>query len=524
MSSFARRLGRMLQMDHRLLFVVVMLSMVIGGCTPSLRDPVEVDGGRVAGVRAPDSRVRSYKGIPFAAPPVGDLRWRPPEPVIPWEGVKQADSFSDACVQDLPRSRLPWTEEFMHQGDASEDCLYLNVWTAAERPGEKRPVMVYIYGGALREGSSAVAVYDGEALARKGVVSVGINYRIGPLGFLAHPELTRESEHGASGNYGFLDQLAALEWVQANIGAFGGDPDNVTIHGQSAGARSVQMLMQSPLSRGLITRAIIQSGSPHRAPVPPRYITLAEAEEAGVAAQEVLGVGSLAELREVPAERFIEPDVGRMGAIRDGWFMPTDVQNEVEVPVMAGFTADDGLSREEDSEPTVEDYRVEAKERYGEHAETFLALYPVDSNSDVPAVKLEAARDRARVTVSIWARLQQEKSDRVYTYYFDRAIPWPEHPEFGAFHSGELPYVFDNLELFDRPWEAVDRTVADQMSSYWVNFAATGNPNGDGLPEWPEFDASEDVTMRLGEVMGPMPIAEPEKVQFWKMLLTQSLD
>ena len=204
----------------------------------------------MAGVQAPGSPVRTYKGIPFAAPPVAGRRWKPPAPVIPWEGVKQADRFSDACVQDLQRSRLPWTEEFMHQGEASEDCLYLNAWTAARSPEEKRPVLLYIHGGGLREGSSAIVTYDGEALARKGAVTVGINYRLGPIGFLAHPELTKESEHGSSGNYGFLDQIAALKWVQANIAAFGGDPANVTIHGQSAGARSVAALMASPLAGG----------------------------------------------------------------------------------------------------------------------------------------------------------------------------------------------------------------------------------------------------------------------------------
>ena len=479
----------------------------------------------MAGVQAPGSTVRGYKGIPFAAPPVGGLRWKPPAPVVPWEGVKQADRFSDACVQDLQRSRLPWTEEFMHQGEASEDCLYLNVWTAARSPEERRPVLLFIHGGGLREGSSAIVTYDGEALARKGAVAVGINYRLGPIGFLAHPELTRESEHGSSGNYGFLDQIAALEWVQANIAAFGGDPANVTIHGQSAGARSVAALMASPLARGLFTRAIIQSGAPRQQPGPPGGQTLAEAEKAGLAAQKALGAGSLAGLRELPAQRFFEKDLGRMNGIQDGWVLPpADRQNEAQVPVMTGCTANDGFTSDEDARLTVETYKAEAKKLYGERADAFLELYPVGAGSDIRSVKLDAARDKARVSIFVWAERQQKKSGSVHTYYFDRAIPWPEHPEFGAFHTSEIPYVFDNLDKLGRPWEPVDRTVADRMSSYWVNFAAKGSPNGEGLAEWPAFDASTAATMRLGERMGPMPIAEPSKVAFWRTFLEKSTD
>jgi para-nitrobenzyl esterase len=507
----------------RTLVAAVLPLLALGASRPSLReptglrDPVRVDGGLVAGVQGPGSPVRSYKGIPFAAPPVGGRRWKPPAPVIPWDGVKQADRFSDACVQDLQRSRLPWTEEFMHQGRASEDCLYLNVWTAARGPEEKRPVLLFIHGGGLREGSSAIVTYDGEALARKGVVAVGINYRLGPIGFLAHPELTRESEHGSSGNYGFLDQIAALKWVQANIAAFGGDPANVTIHGQSAGARSVAALMASPLARGLFARAIVQSGAPRQQPGPPGGQTLAEAEKAGLAAQKALGVGSLAEARTLPAERFVGPELGRMNGIQDGWVLPpADRQNAVQVPVITGCTANDMYTTDEDAKLTVETYEAEARKLYGENAKSFLELYPVGAGADAFSAKLDAARDRARVSVFLWAERQKKKSGSVYTYYFDRAIPWPQHPEFGAFHTGEIPYVFHNLDKLDRPWEPVDRTVADRISSYWVNFAAKGSPNGEGLAEWPAFDASKAATMRLGERMGPMPIADPKKVEFWR--------
>src|SRR5262249_23629849 len=222
-------------------------------------DPVKTDAGLVSGVPGPGG-VTAYLGIPFAAPPVGDLRWRPPQPAPHWDGVRKADQFGTSCMQNQARSRLPWTEEFMTQNAISEDCLSLNVWSAARNANAKLPVMFWIYGGGFNEGSSAIAVYDGAELARKGVVIVSVNYRVGPLGFLVHPELTKESEHHASGNYGLLDQIAALQWVHRNISAFGGDPAQVTIFGQSAGALSVMQLMRSPLARGLFVRGIAESG------------------------------------------------------------------------------------------------------------------------------------------------------------------------------------------------------------------------------------------------------------------------
>lgn len=502
---------------QRLILILLML-MFTGLAAPAshAQAPVSVTGGMVAGVQLPNSPVRVYKGIPFAAPPVGDLRWHPPQPVIPWQGTRYAYDFSDACIQVLTRSRLPWSKEFMHLSDASEDCLYLNVWTAAESPAEKRPVMVYIYGGGLQEGSSAIAVYDGEEFAKKGVVLVGINYRVGALGFMAHPELTKASRHQASGNYGFLDQLAALQWVQENIEAFGGDPNNVTIFGQSAGARSVAMHVKSPLSKGLFQRAIIHSGAQRREPVPASNLTsLAEAEQRGLTAQERIGVNNLAALRRVPAERFIQPDIPRMGAITDGWFMPAEVDNTSEVPIMIGFVADDGFVSAT-SALTEADYKEEATSTYQQQAAHFLSLYPPESYTDPKVLKLAAMRDKAQISIQMWAANQAEKSETIYTYYFNRAIPWPEHPEFGAFHTGEIPYVFNNLKMIDRPWEDVDYRVADQVSSYWVNFATTGDPNGSGLAHWPAFDADAGQTMRLGKNMGAIPVPAGQRASFWE--------
>jgi len=488
---------------------------------PVSPDPIEVDGGLIVGVQLPDSAVTVYKGIPYAAPPVGDLRWQAPQAALPWEGVLAADTDADACVQELQRSRLPWSEEFMHLGDASEDCLYLNLWTAAQSADERRPVMVWLHGGGLREGSNAIATYDGTTFAGKGVVLVGVNYRLGGIGFFAHPELTAESGHSASGNYGFLDQVAALNWIQKNIASFGGDPNNVTIFGQSAGARSVAMLMQSPLAKGLFRQAIIESGAQRRGGVAnPDMMSLAEAEQLGIEAQETLGVASLAELRAIPATRFLEADIGRRNAIADGWFWPANLETE-QVPVIVGFTADDGFVGPDDDELTVDSYAVEAQELYGEHADAYLSLYPVDAESDIRTVKLAALRDKARTSVSLWADFQLEHSDQVYTYFFDRATPWPEHPEFGAHHTGEIPYVFGTLgELIDRRPDEVDYRISEMVSSYWANFATAGDPNGDGLPEWPAFDAAAGSIMRLAGDTGPIPLADPAKVAFWSKVLT----
>lgn len=494
-----------------------------------ISDPIQLENGFVSGKSGEDTSVQVYLGVPFAAPPIGDLRWAPPQPPESWEGVLMADKMPNACIQDLQGSRLPWTEEFMHQGGISEDCLYLNIWTAAKSADEKRPVMVYIYGGGFNEGSNAVAVYDGESLAKKGVVLVGINYRVGVLGFLAHPDLTAESVHKASGNYGLLDQVAGLRWVQDNITAFGGDPENVTIFGQSAGGMSVGMHMHSQVSKGLFARAIIQSG-PGLFSINPLFgvAPLTNMEGQGVRFAEAKGVSSLAELRALTPEALMTPveGGGGFGPVADGYFLSMDNLNTDQVPVMNGFTADDfgtnGSLFGPPPEATLEAFNTDARRLHGEKAETFLAHYTAASDADIAALRKKSGRDRARVSLHLWASEQQAMSGNVYTYFFDRAIPWPEHPEFGAFHTGEVPYIFDSLRLLDRSWEPVDHTVADQMSSYWANFAKTGDPNGDGLAVWHAYAPAVNTTQRIGAEMGMMPIADPSMVDFWKeSLMTQ---
>ena len=479
-------------------------------------DVVKTDAGMLS-PGATTSGVTAYLGVPYAAPPVGGLRWRPPQPVARWDGTRKADAFGTSCMQNQARSRLPWTEEFMTQNAIGEDCLYLNVWTGAKSPNARLPVMFWIYGGGFNEGSSAIAVYDGTELAKKGVIVVSVNYRVGPLGSLVHPELTKESEHRSSGNYGLLDQIAALRWVHTNIAAFGGDPSQVTIFGQSAGAISVANLMKSPLAKGLFARAIAQSG--------PGLLgrntlganaTLGEREAAGVKYAEAKGARSLAELRALPPEAFFAPGGPTVpnGPYKDGWVLPQTDPTE-QVPVMAGFVADDIGVGGGQAKPSAAAYKEAAEKTYGDRAAAFLKLYPVNADTDVIAAQKSAGRDRARVSMDLWATEQVSASRRVYTYYFDRVIPWPAHPEFGAFHTSEVPYVFNTISRIDRPWEPIDRRVADMVSSYWVNFAKKGDPNGPGLPRWPSYSPGSHMTMQLGEKTGAMSLADAPRLEFF---------
>ena len=495
---------------------------------------IRTEDGPISGVT--DSQgVTSYKGIPFAVPPVGQLRWRAPQPVARWTAVRKADHFGNACFQIEDHSRLPWSEPFMEQGPVSEDCLYLNVWTAAKSPSERRPVMVFLYGGGFVEGSGAVAVYDGTQLARRGVVVVNLNYRVGPLGFLVYPGLTKESAHGSSGNYGLLDQIAALQWVHKNIAAFGGDPGRVMLFGQSAGASSVYGLMQSPLARGLFARAIAESGMRIFTSSNDSQATLADREQMGVRWAESKGAHSLAELRALSPGALFQPAGSGSPAlsnqpVADGWVLPAPgtAPPAKEVPLIVGMVADDiGISPADfgfGQKPSVAAYRDAAKKKYAEKADEFLKLYPVTSDDAAAEMKKVAARDQARVSIDLWSVNQTNRSGKVYTYFFDRAIPWPEHPEFGAFHTSEVPYVFGNLELTRHPFESIDQKVSDAVASYWMNFAASGDPNGKSLADWPAYEADAHRTMELGVKMGPMPeAATAERLAFQMAYLKKPL-
>jgi para-nitrobenzyl esterase len=479
---------------------------------------VRVENGLLEGIADPVPGVRVFKGIPYAAPPVGELRWRPPQPPAKWDGVRKADRFSDSCVQNLTRSRNPWTAEFMVQNQASEDCLCLNVWTAANAAGERRPVFVWIHGGAFNEGSGEVAVYDGAELARRGLVVVTINYRLGALGFLTHPELTKESGRNASGNYGLLDAVAALQWVRKNIAAFGGDPQRVTIAGQSAGAYAVHALTASPLAKGLFHRAIAESGSS----IGRRARDLAEAEKEGLKFAEAKGAQSLRALREIPAGDLTVVGM-RFGPVVDGWFLPADNATifaqgkQNDVPTLTGLTADEGSASPTYGKLKADEFKKQAQQRFGDLAEAFLKLYPSNDDAQSGVSQKQSAREQGMVSMHLWAadRARTSKS-KAWTYYFSRAIPWPEQPQYAAFHTSEVPYVFGNLKLLNRPWEPVDRRISAALMAYWVNFATTGDPNGKGLRRWPAFDAGSRTTMELGEKMGPRPIADAARFEFFE--------
>ena len=516
----------------------VWLSLLPLIATAQITEPLHLESGLLAGMPGSDSAVRVYKGIPYAAPPVDALRWHAPQPPPSWEGVREADTFGPGCIQNVAGSRPPWTEEFMHQGSVSEDCLYLNVWTAAKNANEKRPVLVYIHGGGFSEGSGSVAVYDGEALAKKGVVVVIINYRLGVLGFLAHPEMTAGSSDHASGNFGLLDQVAALQWIQQNIAAFGGDPNNVTIAGQSAGAMAVYLLTAAPPAKDLFHRAIVQSGpgglasfglsSTHALARP-----LSEAETDGTEFAEARGASSLQELRAMSVDELTAgPAAGggplRFGPVIDGAFLPDSVPaiyargTQHDVPMLMGFNADEPSAFPGYGKATIESFREAANERYGESAEAFLALYPTDTDAEAGHAQKTSQRDLAAVAIEQLAaeRAQTAKAD-LYLYYFERGIPWPERPEFGAFHTAEVPYFFNTLDMLDRPWESLDRRLADTMSSYWVHFASHGNPNGAELPEWPAYDGQDVRFMRLGERVAPDAMANRATRDFFEGYLAE---
>lgn len=470
--------------------------------------PVRTESGDVAGLVSAKGGVRIFKGIPYAAPPVGDLRWRPPTAPARWDGVRKADRFGSDCPQYEIHSNPVFTKGNVVLGN--EDCLYLNVWTAA-KTGERRPVMVWIHGGGFNWGAGSLPQYDGEGLARKGVVLVTINYRLNLFGFLAHPALSLESPRNVSGNYGVLDQLAALQWVRANIAAFGGDPDKVTIFGESSGGASVGRLMASPLGRGLFARAIAESD--HTAWLPSKRLAQAETEGADFAA--ALGARDMAALRAMPAEKLMEAysplvtidalmKVGPFGPIVDGYVMPAHIHDifsqgrQAHVPLLLGLNSEDsgyGTIPAIDRDA----FLATAREKRGALAADFLALYPAGSDAEADLSNRSSWRDEMAAGVRRWARLQAETARApVYLYWFDRAPPGPQSAKIGAYHSAEIPYVFNALDRIDRPWTDDDRKLAGLMSSYWANFAISGDPNGPGLPRWAAYDSKTDLSMELG--------------------------
>jgi len=470
-----------------------------------------------------ESGISSFKGVPFAAPPVGDLRWKEPQPVKNWTGVRKADKFGPRAMQ------LPLFGDMNFRSDGmSEDCLYLNVWTPAKQANEKRPVLVYFYGGGLVAGDGSEPRYEGESMARHGIVAITVNYRLSVFGFLSHPELSKESPHHASGNYGLLDQYAALKWVQQNIAAFGGDPQRVTIAGESAGSFSVSAQMASPLAKGLFAGAIGESGSllGPRSPLP-----LAQAEKTGLSFATAAGAQSLSALRNMPAEKVLQvtskPEFSRFPVTIDGYFFdqsPTEVftaGKQSKVPLLVGWNSQEmnGGALLGKEAPTIQNYTAAVEKTYTTGAGEVLKQYAAATDADVQQAATDLASDRfIGFSTWKWSDLQSQTSGKpVYRYLYARPRPvmraemgnaqpglaggviktndasaQKAPPASGAVHSAEIEYAMGNLptnRVYD--WQPEDYKVSAILQTFFINFIKTGNPNGDGVPFWPAVKANE---------------------------------
>jgi para-nitrobenzyl esterase len=501
----------------RSLFRPVFGTILVGASilSAAITDPVRVDSGLVSGTPGSSDEVQVYKGIPFAAPPVGDLRWRAPQPPAHWEGVRKADQFSPVCMQ---QTRGPAAAS----GPApSEDCLYLNIWTSAKAPGERRPVIVWTYGGGFTGGAGSLAMYNGEALAKKGAVVVTYNYRLGVFGFLALPELTKESGHNASGNYAMMDMATVLRWVQKNIANFGGDPKRVTIDGESAGAMLVSAMVGSPEGNGLFQRAAAQSGAWMGISMG-HMTTLAAAEQAGQKTEQAAGAESLAALRAKPADELLKNSRGPFAIVVDGWYVPEDLSltyahhKENDVDILVGSNRDEGTFFTR-GPGNAEQFSGTAKRRFSDKADAYMKLYPASSDAEAGVSQLASFRDELGWHMRTWAQLQSTRGKgKAYLYFFTHVPPAaPGQPSRGATHTADLAYMFDNPPP-NTAWTDTDRQLADTMSSYWVNFAATGNPNGKGLPEWPAYKAKTgDKTMLLGDTVMAGSGIDPAMLAFY---------
>jgi para-nitrobenzyl esterase len=498
-------------------------------------DPLQLDSGKVAGKILP-SGVRAYQGIPFAAPPVRELRWRDPQPVQPWKGVYNADRKAPECIQVLRRKNL---NHYFGEESTSEDCLYLNVWAPARsRADAKLPVVVFFYGGGYSIGSSGSALYDGENVAKRGAVFVNLNYRLGILGNMAHPELAAESPHNSSGNYGFLDQVAALKWIQRNIARFGGDPGNVTISGQSAGASSVSAHTASPLSKGLFHRAFAMSGN-FMDPGRP-LIGRMEAEKIGLEVQKASGATGVTDMRMLPADKLLELQkdcqLGCAGTITvpvivDGYFLPDSVPNiyaagkQNDVPIVDGFTHDES-SNALRTAASLEEYRATAKKLFGDKSERFLQLYPASTDAEAKAMGKTAAREGLiELGAHSWAVAQgRTGKSPFYMYMFSRVHPFSPGVKFydnpaaiGAYHTSDLPYFFDTLDSFNifrttRDWTAFDRELSGRMMDSLLAFARTGDPATRATP-WPRWTAAQQQLIEFSEQTRVIS-ESPERMSF----------
>ena len=515
--------------------VVLSISRIASAELPE----VGTNSGTYRGYDSPFSEeVTVFQGIGYAAPPVGDLRWKPPAPAIPFAGVRVADRVRAACWQ----ARNPDSSVYARGNlNRSEDCLYLNVFTGAARSDEKLPVMVWFHGGSNTQGHGGPLIFDGSNLAKRGAVIVTANYRLGAFGFLSHPALTNESEHNSSGMYGILDQIEVLQWVQNNIEGFGGDPGRVTIFGQSAGGTDVCLIMSSPLAEGLVDGVIGQS---------PGCIKTSRTLEAGGHERgenfaRALGIGGLGSsalenMRELHPQQIVSA-MGSAGSgggpLVDGWVVPERPYDLMEagshnkINVMVGGLADEyfGLSHL-DPEITEAELITYLDRLFGAGSTEIAEAYKDEiAHSPLSAQKIIKGDNGFILSSRMWGRLVQARGNDAYVYYFTRNAPVfrlyvPEEKDLngdggqrtlGAYHSGELAYVFNNLDIVGLGWDDIDHELSNTMAEYWVNFARNGNPNGPGLPDWPTYNSSSDIVQILDEEV--KPAVHPRKVQLDRM-------
>jgi para-nitrobenzyl esterase len=495
--------------------VAVVSPLASYGASPVLQ--VKIETGTVEGKAS--GSVRAFLGIPYAAPPVADLRWKPPAPAAKWTGVRSATEFGSRCMQGRIYSDMVFRDPGI-----SEDCLSLNVWTSAPSAEAKLPVMVWIHGGGFIAGASSEPRQDGEALSRRGVVVVSMNYRLSIFGFLVLPELAAESDKKAAGNYGLLDQVAALEWVHRNIAAFGGDPGNVTIFGESAGSFSVSALMASPAAKGLFHKAIGESGAAFSSSGLSFEPLSVRSPKDSEFVRSSLGVQSLRELRALPAQKILDASLQEEGHGHprfspdiDGYFLPKPVpaifaaRKQSDVPLLAGWNHDEGTVEAVDPpQPPGARLKALAEKEFGTKASEFLRFYPADTDAEAPRSLQDFTGDRF-IAYSTWKWLEAQAStgkQPTYRYRFDLALPHPpDSTDRGAYHSAEIEYVFGTLDSkAGMPWRPEDRRLSELMQNYWTNFAHNADPNGPGLPPWPAYGA------RGGwEVMYLSPQSKSEK-------------
>ena len=492
---------------------LLVLILSAGACgSPPMTTTVEVTGGTIEGVEQDGMFI--YKGIPFAAPPVGELRWKAPEPVDPWTDVKKVDTFGPACMQAA--------NSMGNTAPVSEDCLYLNVWTPAKKQGEKIPVLFWIYGGGFSGGSTSTPMYDGTGFAKKGLVFVSVAYRVGPFGFLAHPELSRESGKG-SGDYGLEDMIAGLEWVQENIAEFGGDPSDVTIFGHSAGGAAVNMLAASPVTKGLFNHVICMSGgsfgpllTSNQTGAGMRIPALNVAESTGEEFLKKLGAADIKAARALSAEEIQNGLAGGMGGMRfqpaaDGYVIPGDLYSIYEAgrfndtPILLGNTSEEGASMGGNRNVTPEEFEKQIRSQYGSYADAILSAYPHSTDAEATKASRELRQSTSAWNTWTWARLQSEKGQgKAFEYIFDYH---PGRTDVGSGHGSDVPYAFQTLSS-GRQGEPNPEALelSDMISSYWVNFAKSGDPNGQGLPEWPAFTEDDQKVMMFDAAPSARPV------------------